>query len=72
MYLFPLIYIAILIKVFKLAKCHDYKALCKELLVFAIEILDDNFAPAIMDLPYVNTLERKFISCLVDYVWAYI
>ena len=72
MYLVPLIYIAVLIKIFKLAKCNDYKTLCKELLVFAIEILDDNFAPGIMDLPYVNTLERKFIYCLVDYVWAYI
>ena len=68
----PLIYVTVLIKILKLMNCKDdkkYKQICKELLVFAVEILDDHLAPAFMDLPYVDTLERKFISCLVDYLW---
>ena len=68
----PLIYVTVIIKILKLMNCKDdkkYKQICKELLVFAVEILDDNLAPAFFDLPYVDTLERKFISCLVDYLW---
>ena len=47
------------------------KETCKEVLLEIVEAIDDEIGGPLMDIKYVDELEKTFISYIVDALWWY-
>jgi hypothetical protein len=46
------------------------KELLKELLVDALEMVDDKIGGPVMDLPIVDEIEKNIVHVVVDVLWS--
>jgi hypothetical protein len=43
---------------------------CKDVILEVLEIIDDKIGGPLMDITYVDEMEKTFVSCLVDALWT--
>jgi hypothetical protein len=43
---------------------------CKDVILDIIEMIDDKIGGPLMDITYVDEMEKTFVSCLVDELWT--